>query len=263
MRHADSSRDALNQRYADLLSAEREDPALTDMVRDLDAFMAAPPPADAQRRIGGELLARATARYQGLNQHPARAVIESHPGARRLVKLANEPVWMGSRARRLVMSAAMALLALVVFSGGAAFAITHLDPGLRFQLGVPAATGPTYTNLNVTHAVGDSTVTLAKAAFTSKKVIIGFTYDQPAGDIAVCPVSLTSREGDTFRAIVVDTLPEGVKGGVAHSSVVVYFSVVHLQGSQQERHMRLMLQPCDSSRTGDEVAFDFTVPLQQ
>lgn len=265
MTGSDPHRSDLHQRYADLLPTEQEDAALMHLVQDLDNLMNAPSPARHQQRIGQALLLEAAARYR---QHGERtpanvSAIRRHPRlALHEKRLAMKQLWI----RRPLMTAALVVLALLVFSGGTVFAIEQLDPGLAFQLSIPIASGPHYTNLDLSQTVGDTKVTLSRAAFTSKKVIIGYTYDIPAQskqDEAICALSLTSSEGDTFREFAEDHLPEGNKNGISHGSVVMYFDVKHLQGNQQTRHLHLLMHPCDSTQVGDPVAFDFTVPLQK
>src|SRR5262249_53565643 len=123
------------------------------------------------------------------------------------------------------------------------------------------------------HLVGDTSVTLSRASLTTKQLIIGYTYDRPVqghddtGYDQICARTVTSREGDTFKkAGAIDGLPGTIKAGVVHGSTVVYFPVVQLQSGSSARHLRLLLQPCSPSGTGQgtgvDVAFDFTVPVQ-
>ncbi|MGZ3714500.1 MAG: DUF4179 domain-containing protein [Ktedonobacterales bacterium] len=256
---------SLHQRYADLLPVEQKDAALTRLVQDLDTVMNAPVPARQQQRISQAILLEAAARY---DQHseltPANvSSIRRQPRLSFHEKRSTmKQLWL----RRPLVTAALIVVALLVLSGGTAFAIAQLDPGLAFQLSIPVASGPHYTSLDLSQTVGDSKVTLSRAAFTSKKVIIGYTYDIPVQskqDGTVCALSLTSSEGDTFREFAGDNLPGENKNGMSHGSVVMYFTVDHLQGNQQTRHLHLLMHLCDSSQPADPVAFDFTVPLQK
>lgn len=264
MTATDPHRSSLHRRYADLLPAGQEDVALTRLVQDLDTIMNAPSPASQQHRIGQILLAKAAARDHTQRESAPINVssIRRQPRPSHIGKAsATKRQWI----RRPLMTAALILLALLVFSGGTAYAITQLDPGLAFQLSIPVASGPHYTRLDLSQTVGDTTVTLSRAAFTSKKVIIGYTYDTPIQtkhDGTVCALSLTSSEGDTFHEFAGDHLPEGTTNGMSHGSVVMYFAVDHLQGNQQTRHLHLLMHMCDSSQSVDPVAFDFTVPVQ-
>lgn len=265
MTATDPHRSSLHQRYADLLPAGQEDATLTRLVQDLDTIMNVPLPADQQHRIGQILLAKAAARYHSQSESsPANlSLIRRHPRRAPSGKAsAMKQLWI----RRPLMTAALIVLTLLVFSGGTVFAIEQIDPGLRFQLSIPVASGPHYTSLDISQTVGDSKVTLSRAAFTSKKVIIGYTYDTPVQskqDGIVCALSLTSSEGDTFREFAGDNLPGEDKNGMSHGSVVMYFAVDHLQGNQQTRHLHLLMHMCDSTQPADPVAFDFTVPLQK
>jgi len=165
-------------------------------------------------------------------------------------------------------SAASVALAVLLLGGGGAFALSNLDPGLASQLGIPVATGPEYTKLDQSATVGEVRVTLARAALTHQKAVIGYTYDRPvertdgrSGRL----LSLTSREGDSFRAFAVDKLAQGVKDGAIHGSTVMYFAVERLADTSQDRHLRLKLTPCDESHANypDEAAvFDLILPLQ-
>jgi len=149
---------------------------------------------------------------------------------------------------------------------GGAFAISRIDPGLAFQLGVPVATGPEYTKLEVTHTVADRTITVSRAAFTKEKVIIGHTYDYPADSqfsVGICVLSLTSDKADSFREFAEDDLGQGVSNGVAHGSTVLYFAVERLDASRQDRHLRLTLHPCEGPRASEAVAFDFALPVHR
>ncbi len=265
MTGSDPHRSNLHRRYADILPAAQEDAALTHLVQDLDTLMNAPTPARHQHRIGQALLLEAAARYDQHGEHtPANVTsMRRHPrpplyGKRSAMK----QLWL----RRPLMTAALIVLALLVFSGGTVFAIEQIDPGLASQLSIPVASGPHYTILDLSQTVGDTTVTLSRAAFTSKKVIIGYTYATPVQtqhDGTVCALSLTSSEGDTFHEFAGDNLPEGTTNGMRHGSVVMYFAVDHLQGDKQTRHLHLVMHPCDSTQQVDSVVFDFTLPLQK
>jgi hypothetical protein len=265
MRNSEPHGSSLHRRYADLLSAEQDNAALTRLVQDLDTVMNDPVPARHQQRISQAILLEATMRY---GQH-GELTPENVSSIRRQQRLsfhrkrsAMKQLWI----RRPLMTAAVIVLALLAFSGGTAFAIAQLDPGLAFQLGIPVASGAHYTSLDLSQTVGDTKVTLSRAAFTSKKVIIGYTYDIPVQSKqngVVCALSLTSSEGDTFREFAQDNLPGGDKNGISHGSVVMYFAVDHLQGNQQTRHLHLLMHLCESSQPIDPVAFDFILPLQK
>ena len=264
MPETDPHHSILQQRYADLLPAEQEDAALTRLVQDLDTLMNAPLPVRQQHHIGQTLLAEASARYHTHGEHATTTAssVRRRPRLTIFGKSATmKPLWV----RRPLMAAALVALALLVFSGGTVFAIEQLDPGLAWQLHLPVASGPQYTSLELSHTIGDTNVTLSKAAFTSKKAIIGYTYDIPVQsnqDGVVCALSLTSSEGDTFREYAGDYLPGETKNGIEHGSVVMYFAVEHLQSDQQARHLHLLMHLCGSSQPADPVAFDFTLPLQ-
>ena len=273
MSHADTHEAALRQRYADLLVEELSDPALTHLVRDLDGVANRPVDATIQARIGEEVLAaiaqrqKATASVKGATP-TAIGVTSSGPTRRpqRLLGRLSTASTVKRPALRWLIAASIALVALVAIAGGGAFAISRMDPGLAFQLGIPVATGPEYTKLEVTHTVADRTITVSRAAFTKEKVIIGYTYDYPADSTlsgGICVLSLTSDKADTFREFAEDDLGQGANNGVAHSSRVMYFAVERLDRSHQERHLRLTLHPCEGPSASEAVAFDFTLPVQR
>lgn len=265
MKATDPHRSSLHRRYADLLPARQEDAALTRLVQDLDTIMNVPSSADQQYRIGQILLAKAVARNH-LQSERSPASTSSIRRQPRLAPFGKTSAMKRLWIRRSLMTAALILLAFLVFSGGTALAIAQLDPGLAFQLGIPVASGPHYIRLDLSQTVGDTKVTLSRAAFTSKKVIIGYTYDTPLQSKqggTVCALSLTSSEGDIFREFAGDHLPGENKNGMSHGSVVMYFAVDHLQGNQQTRHLHLLMHMCESTQPADPVAFDFTVPLEK
>jgi len=272
MSHADPREAALRQRYADLLVEEPSDPALTHLVRDLDGVANRPVDATIQARIGEELLAaivqrqKATASVKGATP-PAIGVTSSGPTRRpkRLLGRLSTASTVKRPALRWLIAASVALVALVAIAGGGAFAISRIDPGLAFQLGIPVATGPEYTKLEVTHTVADRTITVSRAAFTAEKVIIGYTYNYPADSAfsgGICALSLTSDKADSFREFAEDDLGQGANNGVAHGSRVMYFAVERLDSSRQDRHLRLTLHPCEGPSASEAVAFDFTLPVQ-
>jgi hypothetical protein len=174
----------------------------------------------------------------------------------------------GQRAMRPVLVAAIVVLGLLVISGVGAFAFGRV--GLPWRLGVPTATGPTYTTLNNTHTVGDRTINLSRGAFTTKQVIIGYTYAYPAtsitsGDIAgICSLSLMSDHIDsfTYTGVNIDVVSQGVKNGVAHGSEELWFDVTQLESSRESRHLRLTLHRCEGPYESEAVAFDVTLPIQ-
>jgi len=275
MSRPDASPDPLRRRYADLLPPAGTDPVLARLVRDLDDLSDVPAPAHVRARIGRALIAEATKRYEQRGEFAA-ARGRAAPRPRRIrcgrtssMAIKESPrIAKAFKVRRLALMAAAILLGVLLLSGGGAFALSRLDPGLAKQLGIPVATGPEYTELEITHTVGDVTITLSRAALTTKKAIIGYTYEVPSDGsdgAGICPLTLTSGEGDTFRAFAVDQLGQGVKDGVAHGSTVMYFAVEHLASGDQERHLHLVLTPCDVSHANypdKAVAFDFALPLQ-
>jgi hypothetical protein len=222
-----------------------------------------------QERIGQLLLAEAAARYHPRSEH----ITATGSSIRCQPQL--QPSLLGRSAtmkrlwlQRPLVTAALVLLALVVFFGGNAFALGQINPVLPggYRLVRPSDVTPHYTSLNLSHAVGDTNITLTTAALTAKNVVIGYTYDTPVQSEqsgTVCPLSLASSEGDTFRVLPGDYLPEGKPSGLSHGSVLLYFMVDHLEGTPQARHLHLLLHLCDSSQSVDPVAFDFTVPLQK
>jgi hypothetical protein len=271
MSHADPREDALRQRYADLLLEERSDSALTRLVRDLDGVANLPAPDYLQARIGEEVLAaieqqKAARRVQSAAS-PAIEITSSGPTRqpKRLLERLSTAATVKRPALRWLIAASIALVALVAIAGGGAFAISRIDPGLAFQLGIPVATGPEYTKLEVTHAVADRTITVSRAAFTKEKAIIGYTYDYPADSAfsgGICVLSLTSDKADSFREFAEDDLGQGANNGVAHGSRVLYFAVERLDSSHQDRHLRLTLHPCEGPGASEAVVFEFALPLQ-
>lgn len=246
--------DSIFHKYADLLPEGDSDPVLTQLIRDLDRVADAPGPAKLRQSIGRSLhshslssgaRARLPLRVLGRGATPARprVIIQTR-----------------LHVRRLLATAAVAMLVAVVITGGGVFALSKVDPGLAFQLGIPVATGPEYTTLTITRVVGDRIVTLSRASLTTKQAIIGYTYDlspQSMGDMPLCARSLASREGDTFTEFAEDHMGEG-----SHGSTVMYFSVVHLASGSYNRHLHLVLHPCEGPDVDADVAFDFTLPLQ-
>ena len=276
MSHADPREAALRQRYADLLPQEPDDPALTRLVRDLDSVANPLAPDHLQARIGEELLAAiAQSEAEGRVQRVASPVMSGIPARRPMWLLgrptaATRPPSLNGkqprRALRALIAASIALVALVAIAGGGAFAISRIDPGLAFQLGIPVASGPEYTKLEVIHTVADRTITVSRAAFTVEKVIIGYTYDYPADSAfsgGICVLSLTSDKADSFREFAEDDLGQGANNGVAHGSTVLYFAVDRLDDTRQDRHLRLTLHPCEGPSASEAVAFDFTLPVQR
>ncbi|HEY7093783.1 MAG TPA: hypothetical protein VH393_11420 [Ktedonobacterales bacterium] len=271
MSHADPRDEALRQRYADILLEEPGDPALTGLVRDLDRAANRPAPDQLQARIGEEVLAAIERRKTEESVQRAMSPVTSRIPARRLIALPSRPSSAPNRnkprrALRALSAAAIVFAALLLVAGGGAYAISRIDPGLAFQLGIPVATGPEYTKLEVTHTVADRTITLSRAAFTREKVIIGYTYDYPADSRfsgGICALSLTSDKADSFREFAEDDLGQGANNGVAHGSRVMYFAVERLDSSHQNRHLRLTLHPCEGPGASELVAFDFTLPVQR
>jgi hypothetical protein len=263
--------DAIRQRYADVLPDGQDDSELLHILADLDAFAAAPPPTALRQQIRHILLVHAASRPErdsadaATPTHLFESMPTSAPGRKRHMKL------LSTRRHLVAAAVAIALLAALL-TGGAAFALSTLDPGLAFQLGVPIATGPEYTHLNVTGTVGDTTITLSRAALTHQTAIIALTYDRPQ-DVStdhtdhICHMALTSSEGDTFNPMAMDMLPGTAQNGGVHGSTVLYFKVRHLQDMQTERHLRLLLQACSPSGDGDptgvDIPFEFTLPLQR
>jgi hypothetical protein len=271
MSHADPRDDALRQRYSDILLEEPGDPALTGLVRELDGAANRPAPDHLQARIGKELLAAIERRKAEGRMQGAVSPVASRIPARWPVALPWRPSAapngnMPRRVLRTFIAASIVFAALLIVAGGGAFAISRIDPGLAFQLGIPVATGPEYTKLEVTHTVADRTITISRAAFTREKVIIGYTYDYPADSafgVGICALSLTSDRADSFREFAEDDLGQGANHGVAHGSRVLYFAVERLDSSNQDRHLRLTLHPCEGPGASAFVAFDFTLPVQQ
>jgi hypothetical protein len=249
-----SHSDSIFQKYADLLPEGDTDPALTQLIQDLDRIADAPAPAKLRQSIGRTLHSHSLS--SGLPARPPLRVL----GRTTSPAMPIATIQKHSRVRRLLVTAAVVILAAVVITRGGAFALSKIDPGLAFQLGIPVATGPEYTTLQITRVVADRTVTLSRASLTTKQAIIGYTYDlspQSAGAAPLCARSLTSREGDTFKEFAEDHIGEG-----AHGSTVMYFSVVHLAAGQQDRHLHLVLHPCEGPSVDADAAFDFTLPLQ-
>jgi hypothetical protein len=276
MSHADPRDEALRQRYADILLEEQGDPALTRLVRDLDSAATRPAPAHLQAHIGQELLAAIERRKaEGFVQRAMSPVTGSNPPqgpmllpGRRFAR--TQPITPSTKkpglARRALITASIVFATLLLVAGGGAYAINRIDPGLKFQLGIPVASGPEYTKLEVTHTVADRTITVSRAAFTREKVIIGYTYDYPADSpfsVGICALSLTSDKADNFREFAEDDLGQGANNGVAHGSRVMYFAVERLDSSRQDRHLRLTLHPCEGPSASEAVAFDFTLPVQR
>lgn len=272
MSHPDARPDPLRQWYADLLSEAEGDSSLVRLVRDLDRLSDIPVPSHVQARISRAIFAEAADRYA---QRGSRRFAQSRSTRRPRLVIARGMPFLNAnkempsmkiaKMRRLALVAAVTFLAVLLLSGGGAYALSQLDPGLAKQLGIPVATGPEYTKLEITHTVGDTPVTLSRAAFTTKKVIIGYTYDVPnqgEAGTGICALALTSREGDTFQEFAEDHLGQGLTGGVAHGSTVMYFNVVHLAAGSQDRHLLLTLHPCEGPLASNAVAFEFTVPLQ-
>jgi hypothetical protein len=276
MSQTDPCDEALRQRYADLLPEESGDPALIRLVHDLDSSASAPALTDLQARIGQQLLAAIERQKAERSIQGALSPNTSGNPARRPVLLLGRPsvatryAAPNGRKPRLVMraliAASIAFVALVAITGGGAFAISWIDPGLAFQLGIPVATGPEYTKLEITHRVGDRTITVSRAAFTAEKVSVGYTYDFPADSTdssGICALSFTSDQTDSFREFAEDQLGQGVSNGVAHGSVVMYFALERLDSSRQDRNLRLILHPCEDPGASETVAFDFTLPVQR
>lgn len=277
MLDSDPSRSNLHQHYEDLLPAGQDDAALTRLVHDLDAMMNTPTPASLQQRIGQLLLEEAAARYHTQNERTPVNVssIRRHSRPTLLGKGSTmKQLWV----RRPLMTAALVLLALLVFSGGAAFAFggttITLPGGLRFILITPreAASQLQYTRLDLTHPVGNMQVTLTRAAFTKKNLTIDYTYatqTPSTQDGTVCALSLTSSEGDTFTQVAGATPPTGDTSSTSrrnHGSGQLFFAPEHLNSTQQSRDLHLLLQLCGSSTSSTHavapVAFDFALPLQ-
>lgn len=271
MSHADPRDDALRQRYADILLEEPGDLALTGIVRDLDRAANRPAPDQLQARISDVVLAAIEQRKTEESVQRAMAPVTSRIPARRLIALPGRPSVAPNRnkpwrAPRALIAAFIVFAALLLVAGGGALAISRIDPGLAFQLGIPVATGPEYAKLEVTHMVGDRTITVSRAAFTNEKVIIGYAYDYPADSpfsAGICVLSLTSDKADSFREFAEDDLGQGANNGVAHGSRVMYFAVERLDSSRQDRHLRLTLHPCEGPGASELVAFDFTLPVQR
>jgi len=276
MSHADPRDDVLRQRYADILLPESVDSALIRLVRDLDGVANRPAPDYLQARIGQELLAtieqrEAKGRIQGAVSPGTGSEAAQWP----MLLLGQRPVKTQHTtpsskkpglARRALIAASVAFASLLLVAGGGAFAISRIDPGLAFQLGIPVATGPDYTRLAVTHIVAERTITISRAAFTQEEVIIGYTYDYPADsqfNAGICVLSLTSDKADSFSEYAEDDLGQGANNGVAHGSRVLYFAVERLDSSPHERQLRLTLHPCEGPGASDLVAFDFTLPVQR
>jgi hypothetical protein len=261
MAHASPRDDDLRQRYADLVQDAEDDPEYLRLLDDLDSLANVPPPTQTRARIGQHLLMM-------IEQRLTPAASDTGAHMKNEIDTTQQPrnTPGGRRALRPLLAACIAIVALLLITGAGAYALGLINPGLKFQLGVPAATGPKYTNLAVTHAVGDKTINVSRAALTTKQVIIGYTYEFPAtseGPSNVCALSLTSDHADTFRQTVVDTLPQGVKNGVASGSEVLYFRVTQLDSSRQDRHLTLTLHLCDAPNESGAVAFDFTLPVQE
>jgi hypothetical protein len=270
MSHADPRDEALRQRYADLLLEEPDDPALTRLVRDLDSAANRPVENTIQARVGMEVLAAIERQtVEGRIPNVAATATNSRPTRRPLLlwrpsATSNEK--RPSPALRALIAASMVFAVLVAITGGGAFAISQIDPGLAFQLGIPMASGPEYTKLEVTHTVADRTITVSRAAFTKEQVMIGYTYDYPADSAfsaGICVLSLTSDQADAFREIAEDDLGQGANNGVAHGSRVLYFAVERLDDSRQDRSLRLTLHPCEGPSASEAIAFDFTPPMQR
>jgi hypothetical protein len=271
MSHTDLRDDALRQRYADLLLEEPDDPALSRLVRDLDSTANRPVENTIQTRVGKEVLAAIERQPLEGRIQGAVSPVASRIPARWPVALPWRPSTAPNghkprRALRGLIAASIVLVAVLLVAGGGAFAISRIDPGLAFQLGIPVATGPKYTKLEVTHTVADRTITVSRAAFTREKVIIGYTYDYPADSptsVGICALSLTSDKADSFREFAEDDLGQGANHGVAHGSRVLYFAVERLDSSNQDRHLRLTLHPCEGPGASEPVAFDFTLSVQR
>lgn len=255
--------DNIFQKYADLLPEGDTDPALTQLIQDMDRIADAPAPEKLRQSIGQALHSHSLS-HGDPGRLPPRVLGGTTALGRPVPTIQTihtvQTIQKRSRLRRLLVTAAVVMLAAFVITGGGALALSKIDPGLAFQLGIPVAADPTYTSLEITRVVGDRTVTLSQASLTTKQAIIGYTYDlspQSSGATPLCARSLTSREGDTFNEFAEDHMGEG-----SHGSTVMYFSVVHLATDHTDRHLQLILHPCEGPDVDADVAFDFTLPLQ-
>src|SRR5690242_13918758 len=77
--------DALRQRYTDLLPDESGDPALTHLIRDLDALANHPAPARAQARVAQQLHIAIQEKAEAVVQSAAPASSREDPRRRLLM----------------------------------------------------------------------------------------------------------------------------------------------------------------------------------
>ncbi len=114
----DSRYDALHERFPDILPETEDDPALTRLVHDLDAYMAAPVPAHQQQRTERVLLTT-TRQYPQPQRSDGAPTTHHHAPQRRI------GVWLGT----------MAAVLIVALLAGTLLTRMHGAPGQTHQCG--------------------------------------------------------------------------------------------------------------------------------